>query len=425
MIRIKSGLLPVLIAIAFFGAAFHPAQAQASYFQDFIGDQLNAYWWGTLSYPTCAGQWFNSNSAFGNYNPGGCEGGGYGVFINSSKSLTLPVDTTLIDIRVHLHKTITPFIFTTIGAGRLIININHSGTNIVDQDTQVDQSWITATINASTDLNYVEVLWEENQACYELVPDYCPQIDDVQWDYTEATTPAPGTPTALSTVPTYTTQTPFAATGTIPPPVGTFASGPLATIQSLEQCSGDPFNPCGTMPYSLVMLPTIALPSPTPLPTIPTSTPIPITVTPSSTATPTPSPTLNGSVTATLTPSITPIFGGISFDPGQQLQTLVSQNFATLAPLGDYSQNWTINGTPVGLPGLANQLGGLAGQGLGFFTAIQGFQLGTAGNFVTIGFFILVLVIIVSVITAVLPMILAFVRFLLKAITALKIPFAG
>jgi hypothetical protein len=157
----------------------------------------------------------------------------------------------------------------------------------------------------------------------------------------------------------------------------------MSTATSAQDNCGDGL-PCGRIPWSLIVLPPLASPTPaptlnvqwTPIPSGPTSTPSVITNTPA------PIPTFpNGQ------------------EINDQVATLQSVWDATAIPVYDAS------GTPINLDTSYDELGGNAGTFFGYARGLSGISLGRLTPLITFFFLTFVIIITLKMTTFLFPFI--------------------
>lgn len=179
----------------------------------------------------------------------------------------------------------------------------------------------------------------------------------------------------------------------------------LATIAPPPTC-GNPFTPCGALPWSLPAFPTLWLPSPTIMPTVPTRTAIPVTVTPSPTAqtyTPVPQPSYTPGFDVTTV-------GGLADDVNHVSGTLMAQSTQTVS----------INGTPQSIVGVAGSLGATIGLPFSYARALQLDNFAGAGGMITFLFLALAFIFLIEFLVFGAPIIRYLIDLILKVVTAIK-----
>jgi hypothetical protein len=197
-----------------------------------------------------------------------------------------------------------------------------------------------------------------------------------------------------------------------PTPTPTLSNGDLiqlATPAAPSTC-GSIFAPCGSLPWIIPQMPTVALPSPTLYPTMPTDTPIPATTTPTNT------PTLDASITPTATITPTPEF---DFSDAQTLTARMEHISETLS--AQSTQMMEVSGTPQNIAGMATQIGG---NTTSFFSTVKGVVVAASASralsIVAFVFFCLMFVFIVKLALFVIPLVKTFLEFVLQVVSAIK-----
>jgi hypothetical protein len=183
--------------------------------------------------------------------------------------------------------------------------------------------------------------------------------------------------------------------------------------------------PCGNLiAWAPLILPTLNLPSPT-LYVIPNS-PTPIAVT--ATLSPTPTGTITQTPTISATPTNSSNGGGgvvptaYSFDTSSisNMGTAISQQFATLVPLGNLSVS--VEGTQTGVVGLAQN----AGNGIGGVIVFARTMTATgfdAGGMIMMALLLLVFIVAVQLFVTIFPIVIYIAKLILQVIQTILTPF--
>lgn len=214
------------------------------------------------------------------------------------------------------------------------------------------------------------------------------------------------TPTDTDTPTAGPSPTPNPATGT-PNPTNAGINTNLNsrnifnTVPPPETC-GDVFNPCGPLPYAVVVFPTVNISSPTPV----QQTPLAAT----------------GTFLATTTPFGTPAGTPTGATPTNQGVSNINV-FATSAAgamnVITVSEGALESGVGIGnVRDQANQIGANIGGFFGVVRAIQSFFLGKTGTIVAFMLLIVGFIIFVRIMMFLIPIIVSFFRFILQLVGA-------
>jgi len=173
-----------------------------------------------------------------------------------------------------------------------------------------------------------------------------------------------------------------------------------ATIPYASNC--DPFNPCGALPWPVPRFPTISLPSPTL---------INIYAAP---ATNTGTPTL---ATATPIIELTSVGGLIDTGPISTFSQDIGSIGGTLSVQSTAVLD--VGGTPVGINEIAAGAGASVGGVFAFIRAVQSAvnSMGILGTLLNFAFYSMLFAIFIYLLTALLPILLNVIRFVLQVIS--------
>jgi len=171
-----------------------------------------------------------------------------------------------------------------------------------------------------------------------------------------------------------------------------------ATIPYADSCN--PFNPCGALPWMVPRFPTISLPSPTLMEIY--SAPM----------------TSTGAATVTGTPMIelTNVGGLIDTGPISTFSQYIGSIGGTLSV---QSTAVLDVGTPVGINEIAAGAGASVGGVFAFIRAVQGAvnSMGVLGTLLNFAFYSMLFAIFIFLLTALLPILLNVIRFVLQVIS--------